>query len=436
MSTALPGADSVGRLVDDRFTLLRWLGGTESSSVFLAEFGEEPKRKAAIKFIAADRVGAQAVIAQWEAAKKLSHPHLVGLLDHGRAEFDGNDLLFSVTEYAEEVLSEILPERSLTPTETREMLGPVLDALSFLHDRGLVHGHLIPANIMVVNDRLKLSVDRLLIAGEPLKRPRSSWDAPETSTENLAPAADVWSLGVVLVEALTQKFPAWERGQGREPEPSASIPEPFFAIARECLRVNPERRLTLSGVRAHLEPAPLAEPAAEPAAVSAGKPISDAVAMAVIGALLGVGAVFVATRITHRETAPSSAALSQPSSQGSAASRHHAPAPVAETTNGPVVKGEVASRVLPEVPEKVEGAIRGHIRVVIRVQVDAEGHVVQASIDNAGPSRYFANQALNAAGKWKFSPAWVGGETAASVWALEFHFASSGIDATAQEKSP
>ena len=172
MSKALPGADSVGRLIDGRFALLRWLGGTESSSVFLTEIGDEPKRKAAIKFIPADPADAEASIAQWEADKALSHPHLIGLLDHGRAELDGEDLLFSVTEYADEVLSEILPERPLTPAETREMLGPVLDALTFLHGRDLVHGDLKPSNIMVVDDQLKLSADRLRVAGGPLRRPQ------------------------------------------------------------------------------------------------------------------------------------------------------------------------------------------------------------------------------------------------------------------------
>ena len=159
-------------LIDGRFTLLRFLGGTESSSVFLTELGDEPKRKAAIKFISADQVDAEASIAQWEAARTLSHPHLIALLEHGRSELDGQDLLYAVTEYADEVLSEILPERPLTPAETREMLGPILDALAFLHGRDLVHGHLKPSNIMVVNDRLKLSADRLLVASRSGVRPR------------------------------------------------------------------------------------------------------------------------------------------------------------------------------------------------------------------------------------------------------------------------
>ena len=43
------------------------------------------------------------------------------------------DLLYVVMEHAEENLSEILPQRALTPSEARDMLGLVLDALSNLH---------------------------------------------------------------------------------------------------------------------------------------------------------------------------------------------------------------------------------------------------------------------------------------------------------------
>ena len=72
-----------------------------------------------------------------------------------------NGLVYSVTEFAEEVLSEIIPERPLSPRETQEMLSPVLDALIYLHGKGFVHGHLKPSNIMVVGNQLKISGDGL-----------------------------------------------------------------------------------------------------------------------------------------------------------------------------------------------------------------------------------------------------------------------------------
>ena len=162
MSTATVRKDHdwVGRVIDGRFTLLQWLGGSESSDVFLTELPDNPTQKAAIKLVPADTVDADAYIAGWAATTTLSHPHLIRLFHTGRCQINSSVLLYAVMEYAEENLSQIIPERPLTPAEAREMLPPVLDALSFLHERSFVHGRLKPSNIMVVDNQLKISWDR------------------------------------------------------------------------------------------------------------------------------------------------------------------------------------------------------------------------------------------------------------------------------------
>ena len=66
--------------------------------------------------------------------------------------------------------------------------------------------------------------------------------------------------------------------------------------------------------------------------------------------------------------------------------------------------------------------IRGKVAVRVRVAVDREGNVSDASYDMPGPSRYFANIALEAARKWRFSPPQVNGSPAPSVWILRFDF--------------
>lgn len=135
MSSVSFGSEHAGRVIDGRFPLLRKLGDTERSSVFLTRLAGGPAQTAVIKIISADAVDPAACLAQWEAAAKLAHPRLARLLHFGRCRADGEDLLYVVTEYAGEMLSEVLPARPLTPEETREMLGPVLEALAYLHGK-------------------------------------------------------------------------------------------------------------------------------------------------------------------------------------------------------------------------------------------------------------------------------------------------------------
>jgi len=62
--------------------------------------------------------GGEAQIARWQAVRELNHPSLIRIFDTGRWELDGTALLYVVMEYAEENLSQILPERALTAEET------------------------------------------------------------------------------------------------------------------------------------------------------------------------------------------------------------------------------------------------------------------------------------------------------------------------------
>ena len=333
------------------------------------------------------------------------------------------------------------------------MLGPVwMPSLFFMRKIGAQSSQAIEH--LVIEDRVKLSADGIVATGEAARHPLSPYDAPETSTAAISPAADLWSLGVVLVQTLTQQPPAWNREQGGEPEVPASIAEPFFGIARECLRVDPARRLTLSGVKARLNPAEIApavpaemktpaqpaEPAEKkksvsptaPADESAAKPSLKANVQAVIGTLVVICVALLVMRANSRHAAP----VPQPSSSAPPVVLRPKPAPTHRTPTAPIVKGEVATRSLPEIPAKIAGAVHGHIKVAIRVQVDSQGNVIQASIDTAGPSHYFADQALHAAQKWKFTPAWIGGRMVPSAWLLHFQFGQAGTEANAQEESP
>jgi serine/threonine protein kinase len=213
MTTEAIRGDWIGRVIDGRFTLIQWLGGSELGAVFLTVLPGDGSRKAAIKLIPADAADAEARLAGWVAASTLSHPHLMRIFHYGRCQIGAVRLLYAVTEYADEILAQILLERPLTPAEAGEMLEPVLDALAYFHGKGFVHGRLKPSEIMAVDDQLKLSCDNLLRVGEPGKPLLAPGVhvAPEVASGVISPAADLWSLGVTLVEALTQHPPVWER---------------------------------------------------------------------------------------------------------------------------------------------------------------------------------------------------------------------------------
>jgi TonB family protein len=271
-----------GQVVEGIFLLRQFLGGTDHSAVFLTDYNEGEPQKAVIKLFPADPATADLQISSWESAAQLSHPNLLRLLSGGRCKLQGNDLLYLVMEYAEEDLSQILPQRALTPEEVRDMLGPVLDALEHLHAKGFVHGDLKPANILATGDRLKLSSDAISRIGEVQSTARraGAYDPPEAITGKLTPAADVWSLGTTLVEVLTQHLPEWQPGPNREPVVPANIPAPFQEIARECLRLEPERRISVAEIGARLNSRAAAATASALASLSPSSPSISSVAAA------------------------------------------------------------------------------------------------------------------------------------------------------------
>jgi TonB family protein len=91
---------------------------------------------------------------------------------------------------------------------------------------------------------------------------------------------------------------------------------------------------------------------------------------------------------------------------------------------------------MPDLLPAAVRSIQGKVNVRIRVEVDASGAVSNASFDSAGPSKYFAKMALQAAQQWKFKPAQMDGRAVPSVWILHFLFTQDGADVTPTESTP
>jgi TonB family protein len=447
MNTAVTRSDWVGRVIDGRFPLLEWLGNTEQAGVFRTELKGTPLQRAVIRLVAAE--DAEARLRDWKQAATLSHPHLMRILECGRADVTGVELLYVVTEYADESLAQVIPDRPLSGPEARAMLLPVVDALAHLHGRGLVHGHIKPSNILVVGEQLKVPVESVRRAGPipPAQGELPTYDAPEVATGMRLPASDVWSLGVTLVEALAQHPPSWDRATRRDPPVPAEIAEPFAGIARACLRYDAAKRTTLAGVRSLLNPsATLQEPPNEirqaaPARIGAHEPLRERSSRPRLVAIVGAAIVLLAVILYALMRSHPSRPASPSASQSPAPAVTPAPAPPPSSSEAPqsrtgTIKGEVAQRVMPDVSASANRTIQGKVDVVVRANVSVSGAVDNVRLQSGGRSRYFTAKALDAARKWRFTPAQQDGRAVPSVWNLRFQFRRSGPEVNASQVSP
>ena len=431
-----------GRIVDGKFPLRQWLGGSEHSAVFLTERSGDGSQKAAIKLIPADlffegNLDESAQLARWAESAKLSNPHLIHLFERGRGKIDDRNFLYVVMEYAEENLSQILPQRALSPEEVKEMLPPTAETLAFLHRAGLVHGHLKPSNILAVDNQLKISADSLRKIGELDKQFPTPYTAPELAKTGPSPAADVWSLGATLVASLTQRELDSKNINGGRVVIPESVPHPFRKIAERALRIDPQQRCTVNEILSQLgvpeppEPRPV-KPADEllPAKRSNRWLIIIPVVVAVLLLAIFFG------RNSHQSPVSSS--------ENHAADTPAAPLPQSSVSPGDkatpaqtgITHGRVLQEVSPDVSPGARRTITGHIKVSARVSVDNSGNISEVTLVSPGPSKYFAKQALAAARRWRFTPAQVNGRPSASEWILRFQFGRTSTQVVPTETKP
>ena len=425
-----------GRVIEGKFPLRQWLGGSDHSAVFLTEFGDQPPQRAAIKLIHVDEGTAEARLSRLRATAKLSHPHLIHTFGCGLCRLDGSPFLYVLMECADDDLSKILPERPLDPSEVSDLLPPVLDALFYLHKSGFVHGRVKPSNVLAAGDQLKLSSDQVapVVQQDGGRRRRDVYDAPETAAGIISPAGDIWSAGVTLLAALAQNVTAAEQASPANRDLPETIPDPFRGIVRECLQLDPNRRCSLKEIQARMQPAARSVPAppesaSVPASSSTRKPVFAVAAVIIV--VLGIVLALLYSR-SDKSATQMTDATKQPATQAVPAPTTAAPKPAEPVAPTRASGGEVVRQVLPDVPRSAQNTIRGTIKVVVRVEVDPSGRVTAAKLKSSGSSRYFANQALKAAERWEFSAPEVGGQPSASTWLLQFRFKRTSIQASPQ----
>jgi TonB family protein len=470
-----------GQTVDGRFRLGSYLGGTERGAVFLTESSATESGKAAIKLFPSDAATRNRHIERWKRVAELDHPNIIRLYHWGPCQLGDTQLLYLVMDYAPEDLAQVVPHRPLSAQEGHDVLEPILDALAYLHGRGLAHGHLKPSNIMAVDEKLRVASDRIGFAGDMKATKASVYDPPQLISSGLSPQGDIWSLGVTLTEVLTQQLPKWSRAEQRPVLPEG-LPAPFLEIVQNCLRFEPERRWTVGDIQRRLQGGiskpEAASPAPTLAEITEAPEVKSRTKYVVMGAV--AAAVLIAVAVFPRKhpgqksapaaPQPATVATSEPKpSAGLTASGRQVPTrPAASAATTPTASaaaapasassgevpattppgsaaahpaglgsgGSVVNQVIPDVPQSAKDTIQGTIRVVVRVSVDATGKVVGTTLDTPGPSKYFARLATEAAQKWTFNPDQVDGQPVASEWLLRFDFTAEETRASALRIAP
>ncbi|MGK2949714.1 MAG: protein kinase domain-containing protein [Acidimicrobiales bacterium] len=210
--------DQIGRVLSGRYRLIAPIGTGASAQVFLAD-DVRLRRRVAVKLLHAALADDEAFLrrfrAEAQAAAALNHPNIVAVYDWG----DDDGTPYIVTEYLAGGSLRGMLDQGVRLSQSQALLVGLeaTRALDYAHRRGFVHRDVKPANILFGDDA------RLRIADFGLARAlaEAAWTEPQGAVLGTARyaspeqaqgqpvdgKADVYSLGLTLIEAVTGTVP-------------------------------------------------------------------------------------------------------------------------------------------------------------------------------------------------------------------------------------
>jgi eukaryotic-like serine/threonine-protein kinase len=256
----------VGTVLADRWELTARLATGGMGDVFRAR-DRERGGDVAVKVLRPGVVeGARRFADEAASLRRLDHPNIVTLL--ASAEHEG--VPFLVMELVRGTpLHRTLETRTLGLDELRHTGAGIASALAYAHDHGIVSRDVTPGNILVAADDtpkladfgIALLAGKTRITATHVTIGSATYLAPEQITEEeIGPPADVYALGLVLVEAHAGEpaFPgplkeAAIARLARDPEIPADLPEDWRRLLALMTDRDPLSRPSAGEVAGMLE---------------------------------------------------------------------------------------------------------------------------------------------------------------------------------------